>query len=176
MRHTIASAAIAVLALALLATAAPAAPHGQTPENGKAPGRPQRIISGNLEAKLGGQARHEYDALTGPAKHAAAMAIDNMVVTEADQEHLHFNPEGRIFFADPGFGIPGYNGTDVLLGMEAAAAAADGTRRMISDQPPERVESNGEWCRPWAFSAFDFLYLFIWWSACLAYDRTTKTS
>lgn len=161
MRPTFASAAIAVLALAMLATAAPLHSDDGKAENGKAPGRPQRIISSNLEAKLGGQARREYDALTGPAKHTAAMAIDSMVVTEADEEHLHFNPEGRIFFVDPGHGIPGYKGDDMQLGMDAAAAA-DGVRRMISDQPPERVEPNGE---------SEPARLTYWWSGIADYDN-----
>ena len=124
-----------LLSLAVLGAAVPVP---------RQPQRPARIDSTNVKQALHGQARREFDALPEAAQRRAAMILDEHTITTADEGGLHFDKDGLVYFADPGAGIPGLNGTDVELGDEGDDGSdAARARRAISDQQAERIESNG---------------------------------
>lgn len=108
-----------------------------------------RINSDNYETVLGGTARKELDALSEDAKDYALARLDELVITTADRDSLHFDKEGNPFFIDTF--LPPKDDGDMELGLaeaETEAQLSSSTdsarhRRAITDKKPEKVLSNG---------------------------------
>jgi hypothetical protein len=103
---------VALVGVALLGTHASKAP----------PHRATRINSDNYETALGGMASKERDALSKDAKDHALTRLDELVVTTADRDSLHFDRKGNPFLIDTF--LPPKDNSDIELGFAEADTEA----------------------------------------------------
>jgi hypothetical protein len=91
-----------------------------------------RIQGDGIRNALRGANREEFDGLSNAAQSRARQMLDDMYVSEADADNIHFlTDSGRVYFADP---IPTLE--DVAVPKRH--------RRHISNTDADRFEPNGE--------------------------------